>query len=126
MFGLKDVSGVGISFGADRIYDVLEELNLFPSQTKPPFILVIHSGEKEQKKAFEIASKIRTLNIPIMVYPDSAKFKKQLDYANQTEAEFAVIIGEDELIENKFSVKNLITGEQQKLNEVELIKFFQK
>jgi histidyl-tRNA synthetase len=126
MFGLKDVSGVGISFGADRIYDVLEELNLFPSQTKPPFILVIHSGEKEQKKAFEIASKIRTLNIPIMVYPDSAKFKKQLDYANQTEAGFAVIIGEDELIENKFSVKNLITGEQQKLNEVELIKFFQK
>jgi histidyl-tRNA synthetase len=126
MFGLKDVSGVGISFGADRIYDVLEELNLFPSQTKPPFILVIHSGEKEQKKAFEIASKIRTLNIPIMVYPDSAKFKKQLDYANQTEAEFAVIIGEDELIENKFSVKNLITGEQQKLNEVELVKFFQK
>jgi histidyl-tRNA synthetase len=126
MFGLKDVSGVGISFGADRIYDVLEELNLFPSQTKPPFILVIHSGEKVQKKAFEIASKIRTLNIPIMVYPDSAKFKKQLDYANQTEAGFAVIIGEDELIENKFSVKNLITGEQQKLNEVELIKFFQK
>jgi len=126
MFGLKDVSGVGISFGADRIYDVLEELNLFPSQTKPPYILVIHSGEKEQKKAFEIASKIRTLNIPIMVYPDSAKFKKQLDYANQTEAEFAVIIGEDELIENKFSIKNLITGEQQKLNEVELIKFFQK
>jgi len=61
-----------------------------------------------------------------MVYPDTAKFKKQLDYANQTEAEFAVIIGEDELIENKFSVKNLITGEQQKLNEVELIKFFQK
>jgi len=126
MFGLKDISGVGISFGADRIYDVLEELNLFPSHTKPPFILVIHSGEKEQKKAFEIASKIRNLNIPIMVYPDIAKFKKQLDYANQTEAEFAIIIGEDELKENKFSVKNLITGEQQKLNEVELIKYFQK
>lgn len=126
MFGLKDISGVGISFGADRIYDVLEELNLFPSQTKPPFILVIHSGEKEQKKAFEIASKIRTLNIPIMVYPDIVKFKKQLDYANQTEAEFAIIIGEDELKENKFSVKNLITGEQQKLNEVELIKYLQK
>jgi histidyl-tRNA synthetase len=126
MFGLNDVSGVGISFGADRIYDVLEEQNLFPTQTKPPFVLVIHSGEKEQKRGFEIAAKIRQLNFPIMVYPDVAKFKKQLDYANQTEAAYAVIIGEDELRGNKFSLKNLTTGEQQKLNEMELIHFFTK
>jgi len=126
MFGLKDVSGVGISFGADRIYDVLEELNLFPSQTKPPFILVIHSGENEQKKGFEIASKIRGINLPIMVYPDVAKFKKQLDYANLTNATYAIIIGEDELKENNFSLKNLASGEQQKLNEEELIKCLKK
>jgi histidyl-tRNA synthetase len=126
MFGLKDVSGVGISFGADRIYDVLEELNLFPSQTKPPFILVIHAGELEQKRGFEIAEKIRRLNFPIMVYPDKAKFKKQLEYANQTEASYAIIIGEEELIQNTFSLKNLITGEQQKLNEVELIQYLKK
>lgn len=112
-FGLKNLSGVGISFGADRIYDVLEELNLFPENNSHFTDILFCSMDNEAiNYCVNAANSLRNLGIKTEVYPQAAKLKKQLDYANDKKIKFAAIIGENEMKENKYSLKNLETGEQ--------------
>lgn len=126
IFGLKGVSGVGISFGADRIYDVLNEMNLFPDKsTSFTKIIICTLDEDSLLFALPLAKSLRDSNIPTEIYPSaSAKLKKQLDYANAKNIDFAIIIGESERIEKNVSVKNLITGEQQTISTKNLSSFF--
>ena len=113
IFGMPDVSGVGISFGADRIYDVMVGLNLFPANvdclTK---VLFINLGEAEALASLRCAKALRDNGIASEVYPDSAKMKKQMEYANRRQIPYVVIIGSNELAEGKATVKNMATGEQ--------------
>lgn len=113
LFGLKGVSGVGISFGADRIYDVLNELNLFPSEvTKGLPILFINFGANEAEKCMDLANQLRANNIACEVYPSAAKLQKQMKYANDRKVQFVILIGENELNSSSFVLKNMETGEQ--------------
>lgn len=122
LFGMNGMSGVGISFGADRIYDVLTELNLFPSSlTKGVKLLFINFGEKEQAYCMEIAYRLRNENISCDVYPSAAKLQKQLKYANDTHAEYVALIGESEMAANEITLKNMTTGDQTKHRFEDLI-----
>ena len=122
LFGLKGMSGVGISFGADRIYDVLEELNLFPdSALTSTKVLFINFGEAEQKRSMTLAKELRDKNIATEVYPSAAKLKKQMKYANDRGIPFVVMIGSDELESGKMALKNMDSGEQQTVDTAGLI-----
>ncbi len=113
IFGLPGVSGVGISFGADRIYDVLNTLELYPSDTLGSSdIMLTNLGEKELKASRELASKLRKQGYSVVVYPDNAKIKKQMSYADALSIRFVGIIGETELANNTITIKNMKTGEQ--------------
>ncbi|WP_292946667.1 histidine--tRNA ligase [Olleya sp. UBA1516] len=117
IFGLKNVSGVGISFGLDRIYLVLEELGLFPETiTKSTEVLFINFGDKESLFSLKAIKALRENNINAELYPDSAKMKKQMNYANKRNIPFVVLVGEEELKNNQFTLKNMISGEQDKVN----------
>ncbi|MEQ3664924.1 MULTISPECIES: histidine--tRNA ligase [unclassified Olleya] len=117
IFGLKNVSGVGISFGLDRIYLVLEELGLFPETiTKSTEVLFINFGDKESLFSLKAIKALRANNINAELYPDSAKMKKQMNYANKRNIPFVVLVGEEELKNNQFTLKNMISGEQDKVN----------
>jgi histidyl-tRNA synthetase len=123
LFGVKDIAGVGISFGVDRIYDVMEELNLFPESISNSIdVMLVNFGAQFDKKNFEVLNLLRAKGISCELYPDSIKFDKQLKYANKRNASHIGMIGEDELKENIISIKNFITGEQRKmrLDEIEL------
>jgi len=122
IFGLKNVSGVGISFGLDRIYLVLEELNLFEEVTLPkPKVLFVNLGENEAAYCMKALVELRNKNIKSELYPDSAKMKKQMNYANKREIPFVVIVGSTELENNKFTLKNMQSGDQQVCNLEELL-----
>lgn len=122
LFGMKGMSGVGISFGADRIYDVMNELNLFPATlTNGVKLLFINFGEKEQEFCVNSAHKLRNENISCDVYPTAAKLQKQMKYANDIRAEYTALIGESEMNENKITLKNMETGEQTQHTIEELI-----
>ncbi len=124
IFGLKDMSGVGISFGLDRIYLVLEELNLFPNTvTDTAKVLFLNKGLAEMDYAINAITKIRKLNINAELYPDNLKIAKQFQYADKKSIPFVVIIGEQEIESNKYSLKNLESGEQKLLNLEELINY---
>jgi histidyl-tRNA synthetase len=116
IFGLKDVSGVGISFGLDRIYLVLEELGLFPdtiaASTK---VLFINFGESEAMVCLQAVTKLRQSGIKAELYPDTAKMKKQMNYANRRSIPFVVLVGEEEVKSELFTLKNMESGEQNKL-----------
>ena len=113
IFGLKDMSGVGISFGLDRIYLVIEELNLFPETvTSTSKALFINYGEKEAFYAMKAIQELRVANIKVELYPDNIKVGKQFTHADKRQIPFAVIVGETEMNENKYSLKNLVSGEQ--------------
>jgi len=113
IFGLKDISGVGISFGLDRIYLVVEELNLFPETVVASSkALFVNYGEKEAFYALEAITKLRASNIKVELYPDNVKVGKQFMYADKRQIPFAVIVGETEMKEGKFALKNLVSGEQ--------------
>lgn len=113
IFGLKDMSGVGISFGLDRIYLVIEELNLFPETvTSTSKALFINYGEKEAFYAMQAITKLRASNIKVELYPDNIKVGKQFMHADKRQIPYAVVVGETEMNEEKFSIKNLISGEQ--------------
>src|SRR5690554_6807936 len=117
LFGLKGLSGVGISFGADRIYDVLEELKLFPDDINQTLdYLFINFGEEESAFALPIIQKIRERNINVELYPDNAKLKKQFKYADDKNAKHTVILGENELKNKEITIKNMETGEQQTIS----------
>jgi len=122
IFGLKDVSGVGISFGLDRIYLVLEELGLFKTVDLPkPKVLFINFGEEEALYSMKAISELRVNNIKSELYPDAAKMKKQMNYANKREIEFVVLVGSQEVEKEEYTLKNMISGEQYKCSLPELI-----
>ncbi len=117
IFGLPDVSGVGVSFGADRIYDVLTELKLFPEEAASlTKVLLVNFGEKEERFALGILEKLQQAEIASELYPEPAKMKKQMKYANQKQIPFVLLIGEEEMNTGKLTLKNMVTGEQQKLD----------
>lgn len=122
IFGLKDVSGVGISFGADRIYDVLEQMNKFPSNTGiTTKVLFINFGEKEEAFCLPVLAKLRAKGINAEIYPGSAKMKKQMTYANNKNIPYVILVGESEIEEGVLSLKNMESGEQEKLTPEQLI-----
>ncbi len=114
IFGLKDVSGVGISFGLDRIYLVLEELNLFPKAIDQSLdVLCVNFGDKEALAALKLVGKLRKMGVKADFYPSTAKMQKQMKYANNRNVPYVVLIGEQELASNTFVVKDMAKGEQQ-------------
>lgn len=117
IFGLKNMSGVGISFGLDRIYLVVEELNLFPETvTATSKALFINYGDKEAFYALQAIQKLRASGIKVEFYPDNTKVAKQFQHADKRGIPYAVIIGEQEMVSNSYLLKNLITGEQVSLD----------
>ncbi|MDE6330319.1 MAG: histidine--tRNA ligase [Muribaculaceae bacterium] len=122
VFGMPGLSGVGISFGADRIYDVLNQLNLYPEEISASVkVLFINFGEKEARRAEEIIARLRRAGISAQLYPDAAKMKKQMTYANAEGCPFVAMIGENELADSTISLKNMASGEQASLTVDELI-----
>lgn len=122
IFGLDNVSGVGISFGADRIFDVLNQLDLYPKDSiKGTKVLFVNFGEKEEEFILPMISKLRQANISTEIYPDNAKMKKQMSYADSNKIPFVAIVGEEEMAEGKIALKNMETGEQSKLTVEECI-----
>lgn len=127
LFGVAGVPGVGISFGLDRIYDVLEELALFPeSISHSTEAIFFNLGEKESKFAFKVMQKCRMENISCEIYYENAKMNKQFKYASNKHIKYAIIIGSKEMEENKCEVKNLAKGEQISLDIHQLIPFLKK
>jgi histidyl-tRNA synthetase len=117
MFGLKDLTGVGISFGADRIYDVLEELNLFPtSAAQGTTVLISNFDEEAELYALPILQELRTANISAELYPSAAKLKKQMSYADAKNIPYVILIGGDEMQSGLLTLKNMESGDQQKLD----------
>ncbi len=127
IFGLKDMSGVGVSFGADRIYDLLLDKNLFPSSTQEGTdILFIHFGENEAKHCLKLISSIRQAGIKTELYPDPAKMKKQMKYANDTQVKFVAMVGTQEMENNTIALKDMRSGEQTTLSLEDLIHHVKK
>lgn len=122
IFGKEGLSGVGISFGADRIYDCLEQLKLFPEElSSQTDILFINFGEKESLFAQKTARILREKGVKVEVYPDNAKLKKQMNYANDRHIRFVILAGEEEIRQNKVSLKDMLTGEQQSIAVEEIV-----
>ncbi|MBQ9677250.1 MAG: histidine--tRNA ligase [Prevotella sp.] len=122
IFGMPGLSGVGISFGADRIYDVLNTLDLYPKDSmNATQILFINFGEQETAYCLPIINKVRENGFRAEIYPDAAKMKKQMSYANAKQIPFVALAGENEMNEGKITLKNMETGEQQLLTPDELI-----
>lgn len=124
IFGLSGISGVGISFGLDRIYDILDELNLFPEQLKAcdTRILFCYFDEESMLKAVELCASVRKNGIAAEVYPElTKKIGKQIEYANKLKIDYACIIGSNEIAQNKYNLKNLNSGEQIEVDPTELI-----
>ena len=117
IFGLKNMSGVGISFGLDRIYLVVEELNLFPETvTASTKALFINYGDAASLYAMKAIKDLRAAGIKVELYPDNVKMAKQFQHADKRNIPYAVIAGENEIEANLFSLKNLVTGEQVSLD----------
>jgi len=122
VFGMPGVSGVGISFGADRIFDVLNQLELYPKEAvNGTQLMFVNFGENEAAYCLPLLTKVREANIRAELYPDSAKMKKQMGYANDKKIPFVAIVGENEMNEGKVMLKNMESGEQQLLDIVQLI-----
>ena len=122
IFGMPGLSGVGISFGADRIFDVLNQLNLYPREAvNATQVLFVNFGEKEAQYSLPIIADLRKAGIRAEIYPDSTKMKKQMSYANAKEIPFVAIIGETEMQEGKVTIKNMTTGEQQMVDKDDII-----
>ena len=125
IFGMPGLSGVGISFGADRIFDVLNQLDLYPKEAvNTTQVLFVNFGEKEAQYSLPIIANLRKAGIRAEIYPDSAKMKKQMSYANAKEIPFVAIIGETEMNEGNVTIKNMTTGEQQPMAKDEIVNFF--
>lgn len=127
IFGMPGLSGVGISFGADRIYDVLNALNLYPKETvNSTQLLFINFGEKETAYCLPIVAKARQNGIPTEMYPDKVKMKKQMSYANAKQIPYVALAGDNEIHANKITLKNMGTGEQKLVTADELIAVIKK
>ena len=122
IFGMPGISGVGISFGADRIYDVLNQLELYPEEvTTATQLLFVNFGETETEFCLPIADRARQAGIRTEVYPDNVKMKKQMQYANAKNIPFVAIAGESEIAEGKVMLKNMVTGQQELVTSEELV-----
>ena len=127
IFGLKDVSGVGISFGADRIYDVLTQLDGFPkSSLQGAEIFFVNFGEKEEDYIIPILSQLRQAGIRAEIYPQSARMRRQMTYADNNKIPFVAMVGENEMEEGKITLREMATGEQSQLTTEELIEKLRK
>lgn len=125
IFGLDNVSGVGISFGADRIYDVLNTLDLYPEDTLSGIdVIFLNLGETESEESMKMIKALRNAGISAEIYPDSSKMKKQMTFANDVRARFVAIVGGDELDSGTVTVKEMSTGEQNRINRTEIVEFF--
>ena len=122
IFGLPNVSGVGISFGADRIYDVLEGLNLFPeTMSESTKVIFLNFGKNEEKYCLKYLNQVRKHGINAEIYPDAAKIQKQMKYADQRHIPIVVIAGESEVAEQKFTVKWMKEGKQETVEANKLV-----
>lgn len=122
IFGMPGLSGVGISFGADRIFDVLNQLDLYPKETiTGTEVLFVNFGATEAAYCMSLLTKVRAAGIRSEIYPDTAKMKKQMAYANAKQVPYVVLVGENEMNEGKLTLKNMTTGEQQLLSVEEMI-----
>ena len=123
IFGMPGLSGVGISFGADRIYDVLNTLDLYPKESvQGTQLLFINFGEKETAYCMPVVAAARRAGIRTEMYPDKAKMKKQMSYANAKNINFVALTGESEMEAGKITLKNMSTGKQQSMTSEELIR----
>jgi histidyl-tRNA synthetase len=124
LFGVPNIPGVGISFGVDRIYDVMEEKNLFPNTiAQTTQVLFFNLGEQEAKSAYQQMMVLRNKKIACEIYPEKSKFDKQFKYAEKKGIPNVIIIGTEELAKNECSVKNIITGKQTTLSLADLSNF---
>ena len=122
VFGMPGLSGVGISFGADRIYDVLNALDLYPADTMATArVMFVNFGEKEATASLNHIMALRRAGLSAELYPDSAKMKKQMNYANERQIPYVAIVGADEIENNTISLKNMATGDQQTLTVDQVI-----
>ncbi len=127
LFGLKNLSGVGVSFGIDRIYDVMDELNVFPDQlASGAQAMLVNFGGENETYALSILQQLRSAGIAAEIYPDAAKFDKQMKYANKRGIAFVLMPGDEERQENMVSLKNFLTGVQQMLSINECIAFIKQ
>lgn len=127
LFGVPDMPGVGISFGLDRIYDVMEELKLFPENiNQSTEVLFFNLGEKESKHAFYLMQKLRHEKISCELFYENSKLEKQFKYATKKNISYAIILGSKEMEEQNCVIKNLVTGEQQTISENHLLQFFKR
>jgi histidyl-tRNA synthetase len=125
IFGMPGVSGVGISFGADRIYDVMTQLDLFPKETVlTTQVMFTNFGPREELYALPMVARLRSLGVLCELYPDQDKMKKQLVYANRKEIPYVILAGDSEIDTQKFTLKNMTSGDQQLLSAEELENFF--
>ncbi len=123
IFGMPGVSGVGISFGADRIYDVMGQLDLFPQETiDSTKILFVNFGEKEEAYCLPLVAKLRKSGVNAEIFPDQAKMQKQMKWADQKKIPFVALVGEQEMDQMKINLKNMLTGDQQLVGIEELIR----
>ena len=117
IFGLKDMSGIGISFGLDRIYLVLEELGLFPETvTQNTKVLFINFGDKEALYAMKAVKSLREAGVIAEIYPDTAKMGKQMKYADKRNIPFTILAGDEEMKKNKYTLKHMKSGDQSSLD----------
>ena len=122
VFGLNGVSGVGISFGADRIYDVMNQLDLYPKDSiQTTQVMFVNFGDKEAMHSLQIISELRKKNISAELFPSSDKMKKQMGYANSHSIPYVAIIGEQEMTDGTIALKNMTSGEQKSVTTEELI-----
>ena len=125
MFGGRDMSGVGISFGVERIYDIMEELKLFPQDAlKTTEVLFVHFSEANRDFAFPLVQQLRDANVATELYPDKAKMEKQMKYANAKGIPYVVVIGDNEMQSGKLAVKDMRSGTQEEKTFTELLAFF--
>ena len=124
LFGVPGIPGTGISFGVDRIYDVMEELNLFPDKLGiSTRVLFFNLGEKESRAAFPLVQQLRARNIASELFHETDKPVKQFKYAEKKHIPYVVIIESDDLLKNTCTVKNIITGDKQTISQTELMKY---
>ena len=125
VFGMDGVSGVGISFGADRIFDVLNQLELYPEDSLlTTQLMFVNFGEKEEAYLLPLVASVRAAGIRTEIYPEPVKMKKQMGYADAKKIPFVALVGESEMTEGKINLKNMITGEQKPVTVQELIETF--
>ena len=122
VFGMDGMSGIGISFGADRIYDVLNRLDLYPADSlKTTQVMFVNFGEKEAAYLLPVIARVRAAGIRAELYPEAAKMKKQMGYADAKKIPFVALVGENEMADGKINLKNMQSGEQESVGMDELI-----